>query len=161
MARDVTTLDINAIHALLELLSPAMAHELVVDDSTGTQKPKRLSLTNLAKLFPYNNAVNDLNLGTHDILALRGFLDSLHLSTTPATIPTDIGAVYWDTDALTYSVVLPNGVTMPIGEESYVLVTRYSSAPNPILNGTPVHGRGDGQRPTVEWHVRILKLRLR
>lgn len=154
MARDLTTLDVSAIHDLLELLSPAMAHEIVIDDSEGAQKPKRLSLTNLAKLFvPYNNAVNSLNLGAYDILALRGFFDSLHISVDPASIPSDedIGAMYWDTNALTYSVVLPNGVRAQIGEELFVLVTRYASAPNPILNGTPVYTVGEsGQRPTVD-----------
>lgn len=85
-----------------------------------------------------------------DISAVRGFLDSLHLSTTPADVPTDIGSVYWDADAQTLSVVLPDGVTLQIGEEMYVVVARDSAAPNPILNGTPVYTMGEsGQRPRV------------
>lgn len=152
MSRVLTTDDIKAIFELIEKLTPEWTDYFAADDSEGAEPPKKIPLSALKTLLvPYNGAQNDVNLGAHDITGINAFFDALHLSTTPASIPTDIGAVYWDVDAQTYSVVLPNGVTLQIGEELYVNVARDAVAPNPILDGTPVYTTGEsGQRPTVD-----------
>ena len=66
------------------------------------------------------------------------------------SVPTSVGSMYWDDDAKTVSLVLPDGVIAQIPEELYVNVVRDSEAPNPIVNGTPVYTIGEqGQKPKV------------
>ena len=77
-------------------------------------------------------------------------LNYVHFNEEITSVPTSVGSMYWDDDAKTVSLVLPDGVIAQIPEELYVNVVRDSAAPNPIVNGTPVYTIGEqGQKPKV------------
>lgn len=77
-------------------------------------------------------------------------LNYVQFNQSIASVPTAVGSLYWDDDAKTVSLVLPDGVIAQIPEELFVNVVRDSSAPNPIVNGTPVYTIGElGQKPRV------------
>ncbi|NCC06228.1 MAG: hypothetical protein EOM37_19790, partial [Proteobacteria bacterium] len=77
-------------------------------------------------------------------------LNYVQFNQSIASVPTAVGSIYWDDDAKTVSLVLPDGVIAQIPEELFVNVVRDSAAPNPIVNGTPVYTIGEqDQKPRV------------
>jgi len=74
--------------------------------------------------------------------------NSFGLDTTPATVPTTVGTMYWDTGNKAPSITLENGVELQLGQENVVLV--YNNSASTITNGSVVAVNGaQGQRPAV------------
>ena len=74
--------------------------------------------------------------------------NSIGLNTTPATLPSTVGTMFWDTGNKTPSVLLENGVELQLGQENVVLV--YNNSASTITNGSVVAVNGaQGQRPAV------------
>jgi hypothetical protein len=74
--------------------------------------------------------------------------NSIGLDTTPATLPSTVGTMFWDTGNKAPSVLLENGVELQLGQENVVLV--YNNTGSTITNGQVVAVNGaQGQRPAV------------
>jgi hypothetical protein len=74
--------------------------------------------------------------------------NSIGLDTTPATVPSTVGTMFWDTGNKAPSVLLENGVELQLGQENVVLV--YNNSASTITNGSVVAVNGaQGQRPAV------------
>jgi hypothetical protein len=74
--------------------------------------------------------------------------NSLGFDVTPATIPTAVGAVYWDEGNKTPSINLDNDVSLQLGQEIVTLC--YNGSGSTIANGSVVAVTGaQGQRPRI------------
>lgn len=75
-------------------------------------------------------------------------VNALGFDTTPGTLPTAAGSMYWDTGNGSPSVVLDADVTLQLGQEQLCLV--YNNTGSTITNGSVVAVTGaQGQRPSV------------
>jgi hypothetical protein len=88
----------------------------------------------LTAYVPYTGATTDVDLGTHSLLA-----ESITLDSTPATIPTAQGSMYFDEDEETLAVIL-NGTTQKVGEDVFFQIKNQTGVTIP--KGTAV--RFDG-----------------
>ena len=70
------------------------------------------------------------------------------LDTTPATLPTTAGTIYWNSGNQTPSAILSGDVDLQLGQENVALV--YNGTGSTIPNGSVVAVSGaQGQRPSV------------
>lgn len=77
-----------------------------------------------------------------------GNVNAIAFDTTPATTPTAVGAMFWDSGDGTPSVILDADVTLQLGQENIVKV--YNGSGATITNGSVVAVSGaQGQRPSV------------
>lgn len=75
-------------------------------------------------------------------------VNAVGFDTTPGTLPTAAGSMYWDTGNGSPSVVLDADVTLQVGQEMLALV--YNGTGSTITNGSVVAVSGaQGQRPSV------------
>lgn len=74
--------------------------------------------------------------------------NSVGFDLTPTTIPTAVGAIYWDEGNKTPSINLDNDVTLQLGQEIVTLC--YNGTGSTITNGSVVSVIGaQGQRPSI------------
>lgn len=74
--------------------------------------------------------------------------NSVGFDTTPSTIPTAVGAMYWDEGNKTPSINLDNDVNLQLGQEIVTLC--YNGTGSTITNGSVVAVTGaQGQRPSI------------
>ena len=77
-----------------------------------------------------------------------GNVNAITFDTTPATLPSTTGSMFWDSGNGTPSVILDADVTLQLGQENVVLV--YNNSGSTITNGQVVAVNGaQGQRPAV------------
>lgn len=75
-------------------------------------------------------------------------VNAVGFDTTPGTLPTAAGSMYWDTGNGSPSIVLDADVTLQLGQEQLCLV--YNGSGSTITNGSVVAVTGaQGQRPSV------------
>jgi len=75
-------------------------------------------------------------------------VNAIGFDTTPGTLPTAAGSMYWDAGNGSPSIVLDADVTLQLGQEQIVLV--YNGTGSTITNGSVVAVNGaQGQRPSV------------
>jgi hypothetical protein len=68
-------------------------------------------------------------------------VNAVSFNTTPATTPTDVGSIYWNTSDGTLDLIMRGGtVVQQIGEEQYYTVRNQTGST--IANGTPVMANG-------------------
>jgi hypothetical protein len=76
------------------------------------------------------------------------YVHSLRFAIPPHIIPTEPGSAYWDEDDKTLALVMPDGVTLQVGQETQIIATNRTGAK--LLNGKPVYISGaQGNRVTV------------
>lgn len=93
------------------------------------------------KVIQNGNIIQDDNGNLANVNAV-GF------DTTPGTLPTAAGSMYWDTGNGSPSVILDTDVTLQVGQEMLALV--YNGTGSTITNGSVVAVTGaQGQRPSV------------
>lgn len=77
-----------------------------------------------------------------------GNVNAISLDTTPGTLPTAAGSMFWDSGNGTPSIILTPDVTLQLGQEQLALV--YNGTGSTIQNGKVVAVTGaQGQRPSV------------
>jgi hypothetical protein len=102
-----------------------------VDNTSDADKPvSTLQQAALDLRVPYTGATADVNLGGRKITT-----ESIQLNTTPSTIPTTKGSLYWDVDDNVLAIIL-NGVTEKVGETTFFAVTNKTGSTIP--KGTAV-----------------------
>ena len=102
-----------------------------VDNTSDADKPvSTLQQAALDLRVPYTGATADVNLGGQKITT-----ESIQLNTTPSTIPTTKGSLYWDVDDNVLAIIL-NGVTEKVGETTFFAVTNKTGSTIP--KGTAV-----------------------
>lgn len=75
-------------------------------------------------------------------------VNALGFDTTPGTLPTAAGSMYWDTGDGTPSVILNANISLQLGQENIALV--YNGTGSTIPKGSVVAVNGaQGQRPSV------------
>lgn len=75
-------------------------------------------------------------------------VNALGFDTTPGTLPTATGSMFWDDGNKSPSIILDADVTLQLGQEQLVLV--YNGTGSTITNGSVVAVTGaQGQRPSV------------
>ncbi len=75
-------------------------------------------------------------------------VNAIGFDTTPGTLPTAAGSMFWDTGNGSPSIILDADVTLQLGQEQLVLV--YNGTGSTITNGSVVAVTGaQGQRPSV------------
>lgn len=75
-------------------------------------------------------------------------VNAVGFDTTPGTLPTAAGSMYWDTGNGSPSIILDADVTLQLGQEQLALV--YNGTGSTITNGSVVAVTGaQGQRPSV------------
>ena len=75
-------------------------------------------------------------------------VNAVSFDTTPATLPSTTGSMFWDSGNGTPSIILDPDVTLQLGQEMLALV--YNGTGSTITNGSVVAVTGaQGQRPSV------------
>jgi len=75
-------------------------------------------------------------------------VNAIGFDTTPGTLPTAAGSMFWDSGNGSPSIILDADVTLQLGQEQLVLV--YNGTGSTITNGSVVAVTGaQGQRPSV------------
>jgi hypothetical protein len=121
--------------------------DVVADSSTDT-----LNLIAGTNVSITTNATNDSitinSSGTYTSVDSITYPDYITFDTTPETVPTATGSIYWDSGDGLPATVLNANVTIGIGQEQVALVKNATGAS--IAKGKVVYINGaQGQRPTV------------
>jgi hypothetical protein len=124
---------VDAWNSLAYTVNPALGGDVVGPSSATDNAIARFDTTN-GKLIQNSSVIIDDNGNASNV-------NSVSFDTTPATLPTGEGSLYWNTSDGTLDLVMKGGnVVQQIGEEQYYTVRNETGST--IANGTPVMANG-------------------
>jgi hypothetical protein len=140
--------DTNTTYSISAETATGGANLRLTDSSAGTDDVKISAGTNMTVTRTDANTITLDSTGNYTSVDSITYPDYITFDTTPETVPTATGSIYWDSGDGLPATVLNANVTIGLGQEQVALVKNDTGAS--IAKGKVVYINGAaGQRPTI------------